>query len=193
MELKSTYEENEILLKEIETLARNRGVKLSEYTLGIVYSPTIGSGLGYVIDESHLEPQPIYITAETWQESASLGLPINEALELVVDHELIHEVHRSRAQRKLTWPVSTEALESITHGIQLRPEYVAAKAQRLSFATIEWLARKSQGVRKKFYDPLVQLASSPKVPAHIAEVYGGIVQEIDKEVSDDEYLEALGI
>lgn len=177
MEVEYSHKEHEAILKEVEKDARNRGVKLDKYVEGILYSYSVGSGLGHVIDESHLEPQPIYVTAEALQEAISLGVPPKEVFELVIDHELIHEVHRNRARRGLTWPVSTEALESIIHGVQQRSEYVSAKVRKLNPATIQWLAKKNQGVREKFYDPLVQLASSPKVPAHIAEVYGGIVQE----------------
>lgn len=193
LEEKLNHETNEILLEKVIEEVKKRGVKLDEYCLRVNYQKTIAGAehvLGHVIDESHLEPQPIYIASALWEEAAKLGLPVEEAIEIAIDHELIHEVHRSRAGKGLTFRFATDALESIIHGVQQRPEYLEAKKQRLSPKTIEWIQRKNQNARERHFTPMEQL-SKAKIP--VADMYRKIVEEINKEVSDNEYLEALGI
>lgn len=191
MNIESSAEtsEREALVERVVSQARDRGVQINRYALGVNYRPS-GSGLGHVIDESHLELQALYITAESWKEAGAVNLPTEEVVTVALEHELIHEVHRSRARRGLTFPLDTTALESVIHDVQQRAEYLEAKEKHLSPKTIEWLKRINRKAREKHFVPLENLANS-KIP--VADVYKGIIERINTEVSSQEYLRALGI
>lgn len=176
-------------LNEVVSDAILRGVKIPDYTLGVHYSES-KNALGMTAALNVLEPQPVYATALVWDEALENRLPIISVLQATIDHEFIHEVHRSRVRRELSMPFDTPINESIIHGIQLSPAYVHARSQLWSPAVMEWLEKKNRKERERYYKPMERIANSS---SDFASLYNGILSRIKSEIDSQEYMEALGI
>jgi hypothetical protein len=186
----SDFQAREIFLDNVVNEAKKNGVLIAAYTMGVQYSQT-PSGLGHTIDLTHLEPQVVYVTSEAWEEAQHFGLPITQVIQATIDHELIHEVHRSRIRRELSLPFDTEMNESIIHGVQLTKTYIDNRSKMWTPAVIRWLEGINTRVRTRYFTPAVRLAAS-KIPA-ASDVYSEIVKRINQEVQEPEYMKALGV
>jgi hypothetical protein len=185
----ATYSDRSKYLSECISKVKERGVQIDTYTLGVHYSES-HNALGFTVALSELDSQPIYATALVWEEATESGLPIQSVLEATIDHEFIHEVHRSRVRRELSMPFDTPINESIIHGVQLQSAYRENRSKIWNPDVMNWLRNKNMRVRKQYYQPLVAIAESN---GEFASMYQGILNIIQREIDDPEYMKALGI
>ena len=172
---------------------RRRGVRVGDYSLGVRYDPDNLADFGHVSREMEGRfLMPIYVTERCWMDTVKEGLDLVTFLTMVVEHELVHEIRKSRIMKRLTYPLGVQEEELIAYGIQLRPEYQASRRSWFpgSVSTLDWWERLAQEHYAGHIHWLQQRSASGMPHADLFLRWMNAALE---EIEEGEYLLGLGV